>query len=141
MEYLGETDDVRPFLTDCSAYVLPSYYREGIPRTILEAMAIGRAIITADNAGCRDTVEQGQNGLIVPPRQSTDLAKAMEKLIQDPELAGRMGAASHQLACERFDVHAVNQLLLGEMDLLDSPKGQSAADLTGYSASPSASAG
>lgn len=118
VEYLGETDDVRPYLADCSAYVLPSYYREGIPRTILEAMAIGRAIITADNPGCRDTVEQGRNGLIVKPRDHADLAKAMETLIKDPDLIGKMGAASHQLASERFDVHAVNRLLLGEMGLL-----------------------
>lgn len=119
LEYLGETDDVRPYLSNCSAYVLPSYYREGIPRTILEAMAIGRAIITTDCAGCRDTVEQGQNGLIVQPRQPRELADAMETLIKNPDDIHRMGDASHQLASERFDVHAINRLLLGEMELLN----------------------
>ncbi|MEP3274890.1 MAG: glycosyltransferase family 4 protein [Stappiaceae bacterium] len=118
IEYLGETKDVRPYLANCSAYVLPSYYREGIPRTILEAMAMGRAVITADNPGCRDTVENGRNGYIVQPRQPEDLAGAMEKLIQDTQLIAQMGEASHVLASERFDVHAVNRLLLGEMGLL-----------------------
>ena len=119
VEYLGQTDDVRPFLSACSVYVLPSYYREGIPRTILEAMAIGRAIITTDCAGCRDTVEHGQNGLLVQPRQPQDLANAMERFIQEQGLVDRMGKASHELAGTRFDVHAVNRLLLGEMGLLD----------------------
>lgn len=118
LEYLGETDDVRPYLSNCSAYVLPSYYREGIPRTILEAMAIGRAIITADSAGCRDTVEHGKNGLIVQPRQSRELTEAMETLIQHPDELRRMGEASYELARTRFEVHAVNQLLLEEMGLL-----------------------
>ena len=113
VEYLGETDDVRPYLADCSAYVLPSYYREGIPRTILEAMAVGRPIITTDCAGCRDTVDEGRNGLLVRPREPRDLARAMERLIDNPDLFGRMGEVSHQLARERFDVHAVNRLLLG----------------------------
>lgn len=118
LEYLGETDDVRPFLANCSAYVLPSYYREGIPRTILEAMAIGRAVITTNCPGCRDTVEQGKNGFIVEPRNARDLAEAMEKLIESPDDIHQMGEAAHQLARERFEVHAINRLLLGEMGLL-----------------------
>ena len=117
IEYLGEKRDVRPYLIACSAFVLPSYYREGIPRTILEAMATGRAIITADTPGCRDTVENGENGLLVPPRQPEKLADAMETLLLRPELFAEMGARSHRLVCERFDVHAVNRILLGEMGL------------------------
>ncbi len=117
IEYLGETRDVRPYLAACSAFVLPSYYREGIPRTILEAMATGRAIITADTPGCRDTVTNGENGLLVPPRQPEKLAKAMEALLNEPELFTAMGERSHHFARERFDVHAVNRLLLSEMGL------------------------
>ena len=118
VDYLGATRDVRPFLAQCTVFVLPSYYREGIPRTILEAMATGRAIITTDAPGCRDTVIDGENGYLVPPRDHTKLAEAMESFITDPHLALRMGQRSHELARERFDVRAVNRLLLGIMNLI-----------------------
>lgn len=117
IEYLGETRDVRPFLAECSVFVLPSYYREGIPRTILEAMATGRAILTTDMPGCRDTVANGENGLVVAPRSADALAKAMAQFIENPDLAVQMGHRSHELVRERFDVHAVNRLLLTEMSL------------------------
>lgn len=117
IEYLGETRDVRPYLARCSVFVLPSYYREGIPRTILEAMASGRAVLTADTPGCRDAVVNGENGLVVKPRSADALAEAMTKFIEDPELAKRMGSRSHELVRERFDVRAVNRLLLTEMSL------------------------
>lgn len=117
IEYLGETTDVRPYLAACSVFVLPSFYREGIPRSILEAMATGRAIITTDMPGCRDTVVDGENGVIVPPRDANALAAAMKRLIDDPALARRMGQRSLEMAHDRFDVHAVNRLLLTEMEL------------------------
>ena len=117
VEYLGVTRDVRPFLAQCTVFVLPSY-REGVPRTVLEAMATGRAIITTDAPGCRETVVDGENGILVPPRDSLGLAKAMETLAAEPELAARMGRRSHELARERFDVHIVNQKLLGAMELI-----------------------
>ena len=85
----------------------------------MEAMASGRAIITTDTPGCRDTVEEGQNGMLVRPRQAQDLAAAMERFINDPAMIGEMGEASHQLARQRFDVHAINRLLLSEMGLLN----------------------
>lgn len=118
IDYLGETRDVRPFLAACSAFVLPSYYREGIPRTLLEALATGRAVITTDMPGCRDTVTDGENGLLVPPRNPEKLAQAMETLLERPELFASMGERSRRLAADRFDVHAVNRVLLGEMGLL-----------------------
>lgn len=118
VEYLGVTTDVRPYLAKCTVFVLPSYYREGIPRTILEAMATGRAIITTDAPGCRDTVVNGENGLLVPPRDARALAAAMEALCADPELAARMGKRSRELAGERFDVEIVNQKLLSAMGLI-----------------------
>ena len=118
IEYLGETRDVRPFLAACSAFVLPSYYREGIPRTLLEALATGRAVITTDMPGCRDTVIDGENGLLVPPRNPEKLARAMETLLEKPELFASMGERSRRLAGDRFDVHAVNRILLEEMGLL-----------------------
>lgn len=117
VDYLGETRDVKPYLAACSAYVLPSYYREGIPRTILEAMATGRAIVTADTPGCRETVVDGENGFLVPAKDPVRLAEAMERLIRDPSLFTAMGEASRRMARERFEVHAVNRLLLRAMGL------------------------
>lgn len=118
IEYLGETLDVRPYLAECTVFVLPSYYREGIPRSILEAMATGRAIITADTPGCRDTVLEGQNGLIVQPRDPEGLAAAMRRFIEDPELATGMGLRSLEIARERFDARVISHRLLSEMALL-----------------------
>ena len=117
VEYLGETLDVRPYLAACTVFVLPSYYREGIPRSILEAMATGRAIVTADTPGCRDTVVEDENGFIVPPRDPARLAAAMKRFIDDPALAARMGRRSVEIAHHRFDARAVNRLLMREMVL------------------------
>lgn len=122
LDYLGETRDVRPYLSACNVFVLPTYYREGIPRSILEAMAIGRAIITTDTPGCRETVVEGGNGFLVPPRDHIKLAEAMERFIANSGLAKTMGQRSHQLARERFDVHAVNRLLLETMNLIRKPE-------------------
>jgi glycosyltransferase involved in cell wall biosynthesis len=117
IEYLGETRDVRPFLAACSVFVLPTYYREGIPRSILEAMATGRAIITTDSSGCRETVDIGRNGYLVPTRDHVSLAKAMENFIVEPQLVATMGRQSNVIARERFDVHAVNHLIVSTMKL------------------------
>lgn len=85
VEFVGRLDDVRPAITQSSVYVLPSY-REGTPRSTLEAMAMGRAIVTTDAPGCRETVIEGVNGFLVPPRDPVALAEAMEKFISDPGL-------------------------------------------------------
>lgn len=111
IEHHGEREDVRPFLASHSVYVLPSY-REGTPRSVLEAMAVGRAIITTDAPGCRQTVNPGENGLLVPPRDADALLNAMLHLVERPELIAPMGAASRALAEERFDVRKVNAQLL-----------------------------
>lgn len=115
--YLGETRDVRPYLAQCTAFVLPSYYREGLPRTILEAMAIGRAIVTTDTPGCRETVFADENGFLVSPRDPVSLAEAMLRLAREEGLAQRLGVASRRLAEERFEVRRVNAVLLQAMDL------------------------
>ena len=116
VEYLGETDDVRPYLADAGVYVLPSY-REGTPRSVLEAMSMGRPVITTDAPGCRETVEDGVNGFLVPVRDAEALAGAMEKFIQNPELIGQMGAQSRKIAEEKYDVHKVNKVILSAMGL------------------------
>ncbi len=111
LEYLGHIDDVRPALAAASCYVLPSY-REGTPRTVLEALATGRAVVTTDVPGCRETVIAGQNGYLVPARNAQALAGAMERLIVDPGLAVSLGAASLRLAAEKYEVHAVNRQMI-----------------------------
>lgn len=109
IKYLGVLKDVRQLLAETSVYVLPSYYPEGIPRTNLEAMATGRAVVTANSVGCRETVIDGVNGLLVPPRDVVALMNAMRQFIQSPQLVEQMGRESRRLAEERFDVHRVNQ--------------------------------
>lgn len=117
VRFIPGTADVRPYLASASVFVLPSYYREGLPRTILEAMATGRAVITTDMPGCRDPIEDGGNGFIVPPRDSQALAEAMARFVAQPGLVEEMGKRSRKLAEEIYDVRRVNRLLLGEMDL------------------------
>jgi lipopolysaccharide/colanic/teichoic acid biosynthesis glycosyltransferase len=121
VEYLGETDDVRPYLERSSVFVLPSFHREGLPRSILEAMATGRAVITTATPGCRETVIEAENGFLVPTRDPIALAEAMKRFLVDPALAPRMGAASRRLAEARFDVNLVNDLLLRVMGLRGTP--------------------
>ena len=107
VEFIGRLGDVRPAIAESSVYVLPSY-REGTPRSTLEAMAMGRAVVTTDAPGCRETVVEGVNGFLVPPRDAVALAAAMEKFILDPGLAARMGAESRRIAEEKYDVNLVN---------------------------------
>jgi glycosyltransferase involved in cell wall biosynthesis len=116
VEYLGEAADVRGHLADSMVYVLPSY-REGTPRTVLEAMASGRAIVTTDAPGCRETVAPGENGFLVPVGDAAALADAMERFILRPELALAMGARSRELAEQKYDVRRVNAVMLAAMGL------------------------
>lgn len=102
---------VQPWMAQASVYVLPSY-REGVPVSTQEAMAMGRPVITTDVPGCRETVIDGVNGFLVPVRNAAALAEKMCTFIHQPELIASMGQASRRLAEERFDVHKVNQRLL-----------------------------
>lgn len=116
VEYLGRLDDVRPAIARASVYVLPSY-REGTPRSVLEAMAMGRAIITTNAPGCRETVIDGENGFLVPVKSVDALVEAMTRFIEDPDLAVRMGKRSREIAEEKYDVHKVNAVMLKEMGI------------------------
>ena len=116
VEWFGEQHDVRPFLRDCHVYVLPSY-REGTPRTVLEAMSMMRAVITTDAPGCRETVETGVNGFLVPPRDAIGLSQAMMRFIEEPDLAERFGRKSREIAEEKYDVSLVNQDLLRSFEI------------------------
>ena len=117
INYLGALEDVRQAIANSHVYVLPSY-REGTPRTVLESMAMGRAIITTDVPGCRETVIDGANGYLVPARSADDLALAMTRFLKDPSLCSSMGLASRRLAEEKYRVQKVNQLLLKEMNII-----------------------
>lgn len=108
---------VAPWLERSSVFVLPSYYREGVPRSTQEAMAMARPVITTDSVGCRETVIDGLNGYLVPPRDPRALALAMQKFIETPELIASMGAESRTLAEARFDVRKVNAVMIAEMGL------------------------
>jgi glycosyltransferase involved in cell wall biosynthesis len=112
----GEVTDVRPYLAACHVYVLPSY-REGTPRSVLEAMAMGRPIVTTDAPGCRETVIEGENGFLVPPRTVEPLIEAMERFLDNPDLIARMGQRSREVAESKFDVDKINAQMLHEMEL------------------------
>ncbi|MBY2928769.1 glycosyltransferase family 4 protein [Sphingomonadales bacterium 56] len=124
IEYLGETRDVRPYLEQASIFVLPSWYREGLPRTILEAMAVGRGVITTDMPGCREPIREGLNGFTVAPRDAGALADAMMRICAQPDLAGRLGSAARETVEERYSVEMVNALLLSTMEMNKAPAEQ-----------------
>ena len=110
--YPGFVDNVDEWIAGSSVFVLPSYYREGVPRSTKEAMAIGRAVITTDSVGCKETVTDGLNGFLVPPYEYEALVQKMEYFIQNPEAIDTMGLESRRIAEEKFDVHKANDRLL-----------------------------
>jgi glycosyltransferase involved in cell wall biosynthesis len=118
IEYMGETKDVRPYISNANVYVLPSY-REGTPRTVLEAMAMGRPIVTTNAPGCRETVIEGENGFKVPVKDVYALALAMERFIVQPELIEKMGSRSREIAAQKYDVKKVNAVIMKTMGLLN----------------------
>ena len=82
IEYLGGTNDVKKYLMEINCFVMPSYYREGIPKTLLEASSLEIPVITTDNTGCRDVIEHGYNGLLCEPKNPVSLAESMEQIIR-----------------------------------------------------------
>lgn len=116
IEYVGEQKDVRPYILECSVKVLPSYH-EGIPRSVLEAMAMGRVIITTDAPGCRETVIDGVNGFLIPVKNVDILAERMIWIIEHPEMVEKMGLESYKICSEKYDVIKVNEDMLKIMGL------------------------
>jgi glycosyltransferase involved in cell wall biosynthesis len=116
LNFYGRLDDVRPPIAQSSVYVLPSY-SEGTPRTVLEAMAMGRPIITTDAPGCKETVSDGDNGYIIPVKSVDELVAAMQKFVKKPELIISMGSRSRQIAVDKYDVIKVNNHMLSEMGI------------------------
>jgi glycosyltransferase involved in cell wall biosynthesis len=117
IDYLGKLADVRGAIAESSVYVLPSY-GEGTPRTVLEAMAMGRPIITTDVPGCRETVIDGKNGFLVPPQNVTVLSEKMAYFLDFPQQIQLMGEASRLMVVDKYDVNKVNQRILMEMQIL-----------------------
>ena len=115
VDYLGERKDVRPAIAAAHVLVLPSY-AEGTPRSVLEAMSMGRAIVTTDAPGCRETVRDGINGYLVPVGDSILLAEAMQKLALDAGTLARFGTASRHLAEIKYDVRLVSADILSFME-------------------------
>ena len=116
IEYLGEQEDVRPYLEQASVFVLPSY-REGTPKANLEAMACGRAVITTDAPGCKETVVDGKNGFLVPIKDADAVYTKMKWFIEYPEEIEVMGLKGRKMAEEIFDVKKVNEAICEAMGI------------------------
>ena len=117
VKYSGKVKDVRPFLRDSSVFVLPSYYREGVPKSSLEAMAMGRPIITCDSIGCRETVRKNKNGFLIKPKDVNTLSLKMKLLIDKPELIKTMSLESIKFS-KTFDVKDVNLKIIRSMKII-----------------------
>ena len=114
--YLGETEDVRPFLADADCVVLPSY-REGLPRSLLEAAAMAKPMIATDVPGCRDVVRSGENGLLCEPRSATSLAKVLSEMLSlDDEERRAMGARARKMVEAEFGQALVAEAYLEELE-------------------------
>ena len=124
VEYLGETENVIPFIQNSHCIVLPSYYREGVPRSLLESLSIGRPIITTNMPGCKETVIHNKNGFIVQPKDYKDLSKKMKKMLSlDSQQLNKMGHESRELAEKKFDERIVIQKYLNSIrEILDRKK-------------------
>lgn len=116
VEYFGEQPDVLPYIAQSSVYVLPSY-REGTPKTVLESMACQRAVITTDVPGCRETVDDGVNGMLVPAKDVNSLVSAMQSMIDNPDEVARMAKNGRKKAEEIFDVKIINAAICNTMQL------------------------
>jgi len=106
VEYVGECADVAGFYAQAHIVTLPSY-REGLPKSLIEAAACGRPVVTTDVPGCRDAIEPGVSGVLVPPRDARSLADAVAALAEDEDLRTRMGAAGRALAERDFGLDRI----------------------------------
>lgn len=116
IEYFGEQSDVRPYIAECSVYVLPSY-REGTPKTVLEAMATGRPVITTNAPGCRETVIDGKNGWLIPVKGTDALVKKMELLYESPDTVRGMAGIGRKMVEDKYDVKLINKSIIKTMTI------------------------
>lgn len=117
IHYCGESNDVPSYIAKSTCFVLPSYYREGVPRTLLEALAMGRPILTTNTVGCKETVKEGINGFFVPIKDAKVLAEKMMYMVEHRNELEEMSEASYQYCKERFDVNIINQRMLEIMGI------------------------
>lgn len=116
-EWLGHVPDIRAELARCTVFVLPSY-REGMPRSTQEALAVGRPVITTNAIGCRETVKEGENGWLVPVGDADALADAMLDCLQNRDRLPAMGHASRRRAETNYDVREINDTMLAAMGVV-----------------------
>jgi glycosyltransferase involved in cell wall biosynthesis len=116
IKYYGKQEDVLPYYKECSVFVLPSYH-EGTPRTCLEAMAVGRPIITTDAPGCRETVIDGETGFLIPVKNSLELAQKIEFFITNKGMISIMGEKARKFAVKKYDVNKVNKAIMNFMKI------------------------
>lgn len=121
VRFVGYCSDPDSWLPGAVAFVCPSYYREGVPRTILEANACGVPVIGADSAGIRDAVRDGVTGFLVPPMQADAIADRLLRLLGDPDLARGMGQAARREAEQRFDLDVITRAYLSLYEGLGVP--------------------
>jgi len=107
VEILGFRSDINQLFSQAHIICLPSYYPEGLPKVLCEAAACGRVVVTTDQPGCRDAIDNGVTGLLVPPRDSLALADAFHILLSDLDLISNMGIAARQRAEQLFDVDLI----------------------------------
>jgi glycosyltransferase involved in cell wall biosynthesis len=107
IKWLGRREDIKELLQQSYIFAFPSYYMEGLPKSLIEACAIGRPIVTTDNIGCRDVVTDGVNGFLVPVKDSAALTEKIRVLINHPDLRVQMGVASRKVAEEYFSIDSV----------------------------------
>lgn len=105
--FLGYRGDIAEIYSNSNIICLPSYYGEGLPKSLIEAAACGRAIITTDMAGCRDAVVAGDTGILIKVRDAVALADAIETLVNDSDLRKQMGVAGRKLAERKFSIESV----------------------------------
>jgi glycosyltransferase involved in cell wall biosynthesis len=110
--YHGHQQNIGPLVSENDVFVLPTYYREGVPRSILEALSIGMPIITTNTPGCKETITNGSNGMLIPPQDLNALVEAMEFFIEKPGEIGPMGQKSRVLAEKKFDVAIINKQII-----------------------------
>lgn len=115
ISYVGEVKLVKELIANSSVFVFPSYYREGVPRVVIESLAVGRPIITTVMPGCKETVLEGINGFLLKPRDTKELSEKVLFFLENPEKLDAMGAASRNLAEEKFCVNDVNNAILGKL--------------------------
>lgn len=116
VEWIGHVDDMPALFASTDIFVLPSYYREGLPKSLIEAAACATPLITTDMPGCRDVVTDGVDGLIVPPRDAEALCAATARLLDAPQLARKLGLAARAKALAEFDERIVIRRTLETYD-------------------------